>query len=51
MRQVFEVFEDMELSHTKWEEFEPYHTSYIAGISDEAWRDEQNGSKIRGFRV
>eukprot|EP00956_Cyclotella_meneghiniana_P038799 scaffold160077_cov79-Cyclotella_meneghiniana.AAC.1 len=30
------------------EEFEPCHT-YFAGISDEAWRGEQNGSKIRGF--
>ena len=48
IRQVFEVFEHVELSHTKWEEFEPYHT-YFAGISDEAWRDEQNGSKIHGF--
>eukprot|EP00956_Cyclotella_meneghiniana_P018641 scaffold31177_cov80-Cyclotella_meneghiniana.AAC.2 len=38
----------MELSDTKWEEFEPYHM-YFAGISDEAWRGEQNGSKIRGF--
>ena len=38
----------LKLSHTKWEDFEPYHT-YFAGISDEAWRDEQNGSKIHGF--
>ena len=48
IRQVFEAFEHMELSDTKWEEFEPYHT-YFAGISNEAWRGEQNGSKIRGF--
>ena len=48
IRQVFEAFEHMELSDTKWEEFEPYHM-YFAGISDEAWRGEQNGSKIRGF--
>ena len=46
IRQVFEVFEHVEFSHTKWEEFaEPYHT-YFAGISDEARRGEQNGSKM-----
>ena len=26
-------------NHTKWEEFEPYHT-YFAGISDTAWKGE-----------
>lgn len=40
--------ESMELNHTKWEEFEPYHT-YFAGISDESWRGEHDESKIRGF--
>jgi hypothetical protein len=34
-------------NHTKWEEFEPYHT-YFAGISDTAWRGPHDEDALRG---
>jgi len=34
-------------NHTKWEDFEPYHT-YFAGATDEAWRGEQDEEALRG---
>lgn len=37
-----------DVNHTKWEEFEPYHT-YFASTSDNAWRGEKDEMKIRGI--
>lgn len=34
-------------NHTKWEEFEPYHT-YFAGISDTAWKGPLDEERLRG---
>lgn len=34
-------------NHTKWEEFEPYHT-YFAGISDTAWKGPRDEDRLRG---
>lgn len=34
-------------NHTKWEEFEPYHT-YFAGISDTAWKGVHDEDRLRG---
>ena len=34
-------------NHTKWEEFEPYHT-YFAGMNDDAWRGKHDEEALRG---
>ena len=34
-------------NHTKWEEFEPYHT-YFAGANDDSWRGKQDEEALRG---
>lgn len=34
-------------NHTKWEDFEPYHT-YFAGSNDEEWRGKQDKEILRG---
>lgn len=34
-------------NHTKWEEFEPYHT-YFAGQTDTDWRGPHDGEALRG---
>lgn len=34
-------------NHTKWEEFEPYHT-YFAGGQDDGWRGERDKEALRG---
>lgn len=34
-------------NHTKWEDFEPYHT-YFAGASDEDWRGKHDKEALRG---
>ena len=36
-----------DVNHTKWEEFEPYHT-YFASTTDTAWRGEHDEMKARG---
>ena len=34
-------------NHTKWEDFEPYHT-YFAGSNDEEWRGKLDKEILRG---
>jgi hypothetical protein len=36
-----------DVNHTKWEDFEPYHT-YFATTSDTAWKGEHEEQKVRG---
>jgi hypothetical protein len=35
------------INHTKWEDFEPYHT-YFASTTDTSWRGEHDEQKVRG---
>ena len=37
-----------DVNHTKWEDFEPYHT-YFASTTDTAWRGEHDEGKARGI--
>jgi len=39
--------EENQTNHTKWEDFEPYHT-YFAGQNDESWRGKQDEEALRG---